>query len=112
MKINLGLNNNPWTYEQVVDFFKMYNLKSERKDMGEWQDNPEPTAVLVIDNVDDAEVEKWCQYFTQECIAVLRDDMSDKYGSLWDWETGEGSLIYNPDYTGERYTFDFKYFIQ
>lgn len=99
MKINLGLNNNPWTYEQVVDFFKKYNLTSERKDMGEWQDNPEPTAVLVIDNVDDAEVEKWCQYFTQECIAVLRGDLT-------------GSLIYNPDYTGERYAFDFKYFIQ
>ncbi|MFN5252159.1 MAG: hypothetical protein ACK5DE_14060, partial [Bacteroidota bacterium] len=90
--------------------FKSYNLVSARLHIGQYNGNPEPTAVIEISRlhgVTDGEVKEWCKYFTQECIAIERTILSAQRKVYT-----EGVLVYNPDYTGDRYTFDAQYFIK
>lgn len=105
-ELNIGLNNNPFTYSQLVNRFGELtgvHLIDKRLDAGQYDGQEEPTAVLLImhnsSQVESA-VQKMCEIFTQECIAMrkLNDSKS-------------GILIY-PEYVYERlYEFDEKYFI-
>jgi hypothetical protein len=96
--LNIGLNNNPFSFIEVVSFFEDLGLTEFEKRLGEYTFNPEPTAVLVLDELPC--IETLCKFFTQECIAVV------------DESTGIGSLVYDTNFRGERYEFDWKYFLR
>jgi hypothetical protein len=96
--LNIGLNNNPFTFIETVSFFEFSGLTQFEFRWGIYDGHREPTAVLQLSELPD--VELLCKFFTQECIAVL------------DESTGIGSLIYNPDYQGDRHQFDFEYFLE
>jgi len=96
--LNIGLNNNPFTFLETVAFFEFSGLTKFEFRIGKYVENREPTAVLQLSELPD--IEFLCQFFTQECIAIL------------DESTGIGSLIYRPDFKGDRYSFDFEYFLE
>lgn len=104
---NIGLNNNPKTTEQIIMTFKVNffnDIVLFREDMGEYKESPEPTLIVevltegvffegaVIDLT-----EEMCDVYTQESIAVKID--------------GEGHLVYNRNFEGEKYEFDEQYFL-
>lgn len=107
VRLNIGLNNNPYgksivvlTNELLGDLF--LDIDSAFVHNGQWEGNDEPTLVitaLTTDSFEDFEkyVEQLTQHFTQQAIAF-------KYG-------GKGVLTYNPSFTGERYEFNDEYFI-
>ena len=107
VQFNLGLNNNNFNryqsqilIENVFDAYKAGKY-SMRYEMGEFIGSDEPTLVgefVIGSNVDvKAIFRALADIFTQECIAIKID--------------GIGSLEFRNDYTGERYQFDEKYFI-
>jgi len=106
-KLNIGLNNCFYNYRDVVGVTHNllgteYGYISARYHVGEYNGNPEPTAVIELDVHNKTSlievVEHLCSIFTQECIAV-------KYN-------GKGKLVYNPNFKGQQYKFDPKYFIR
>jgi hypothetical protein len=113
--LNIGLNNNPYTAEQVMrilsnDVFAEL-IHQYRLDEGEFRNNEEPTLVVQIDS--DSSLENWIEgikemnlWFTQECIAVSWVDVQDGI------KTTRQTLVYRDEFEGERFTFDPKYFIE
>ena len=105
IQINIGLNNNPFTYGQVQDYFethKDYRLMAHyEKDMT-FQGGVEPTFVAMLEYCyrDESKVladfERICSVMTQESIAISTDSME--------------VLAFNPDYSGDRYRFDPQFF--
>lgn len=101
LQINLGLNNNPMTDEQVIEYFashKDYRLMAyiikDKTFFGE----TEPTFVALMEYKYSRQskvlidLENWCSLFTQESIALVTDKME--------------VLAFNVDYDGEGYLFD------
>ena len=115
--INIGLNNNPFTAQEIAqNFQELYTNRGAIIEtfeaLGEYVDNPEPTLVIKI-STDLAsfiwwksEVKDFTIIYTQECIPV-RVEHTDSDG----FKTTKQALIFNPEYSGERYEFDPKYFI-
>lgn len=115
--INIGLNNNPFTAQEIAqNFQELYTNRGAIVEtfeaLGEYVDNPEPTLVIKI-STDLAsfiwwksEVKDFTILYTQECIPV-RVEHTDVNG----FQTTKQALIFNPEYSGERYEFDPKYFI-
>lgn len=105
-QLNIGLNNNPYTFETITRAL-VYSFEGEivatREDMGEYIESPEPTLVAKIITALDEESAKilvgaMCMKFTQECIGMKLNE--------------EGTLVYNPEFEGEQYTFNPEYFIE
>ena len=115
--INIGLNNNPFTAQEIAqNFQELYTNRGAIVEtfeaLGEYVDNPEPTLVIKI-STDlasfiywKAEVKEFTIIYTQECIPV-QVEHTDVNG----FQTTKQDLIFNPEYSGERYEFDPKYFI-
>lgn len=117
--LNIGLNNNPFTAQEIADNFNEFPVYSSLgaiietfETLGQYVENPEPTLVVKI-STDlmswvwwKSEVEELTIMYTQECIPV-RVESTDSSG----FKKINQDLIFNPDYTGERYEFDEKYFI-
>ena len=115
--INIGLNNNPFTAQEIAQHFQeLYTnrgaIVETFEGLGQYVKNPEPTLVIKI-STDLAsfifwknEVKEFTIVYTQECIPV-RVEYTDANG----FQTKKQDLIFNPDYNGERYEFDEKYFI-
>jgi len=115
--INIGLNNNPFTAQEIAhNFQELYTnrgaIVETFEGLGQYVKNPEPTLVIKI-STDLAsfifwknEVKEFTIVYTQECIPVRVD-----YTNVDGIKTRKQDLIFNPDYTGERYEFDEKYFI-
>jgi hypothetical protein len=115
--INIGLNNNPFTAQEIAqNFQELYTNRGAIIEtfeaLGEYVENPEPTLVIKI-STDLAsfiwwksEVKDFTIIYTQECIPV-RVEHTDVNG----FQTTKQDLIFNPEYSGERYEFDPKYFI-
>lgn len=105
-QLNIGLNNNPYTFERITKalvFAFEGEIVATREDIGEYVDSPEPTLVAKIITAMDEESAKilvgaMCLKFTQECIGMKFNE--------------EGTLVYNPEFKGEQYTFDAQYFIE
>jgi hypothetical protein len=105
IQINIGMNNNPMTNEQIVNYFAThpnYHLAGYYfKDMT-FQGEPEPTFVawLKTDYTRDSKIladfEAFCNFFTQESIALVTPTMS--------------VLAFNHGYKGDPYKFDAQYF--
>lgn len=116
--LNIGLNNNPFTAQEIAQIFQELYTKhgaivETRETMGEYVHNPEPTLVIKISTDLKSfiwwkkETKEFTIIYTQECIPV-RLETTDDNGVK---ETKE-ALIFNPDYSGEQYAFDPKYFIE
>jgi len=101
LQINLGLNNNPMTNEQIINYFatlKGYRLMAYYfKDM-EFNGQNEPTFVAILEYKYSrqskvlTDVENWCNLFTQESIAFVTQYME--------------CLAFNTSYNGQGYKFD------
>ena len=115
---NIGLNNNPFTAQEIAqNFQELYTnrgaIVETRETVGEYVHNPEPTLVIKI-STDlksfiywKAETKEFTIIYTQECIPVRVETIDDNGVK----KTNE-ALIFNPDYSGEQYAFDPKYFIE
>lgn len=105
IKLNIGLENNPYTYQKVVELIDWTYGKSKisRQQTGEYNGEPERTAVFLTESSYNVNkilraVEVLTEIFTQECIAVKINDV--------------GYLVYNPEYKGEKFEFNNEYFIE
>lgn len=101
LQINLGLNNNPMTAEEVINYFATlteYRLMAHYIKDKEFNGNVEPTFVAMLEYkyVRQSKVlidaEAWCSLFTQESIAISTDFME--------------VLAFNVNYKGDAYKFN------
>lgn len=101
--LNIGLNNNPFSFTESVIVLSRFGVKDFEFRIGvftypDGSTEQEPT--LVIKFARKPNVAKLCKLFTQICIPVF------------DHSTGEGKLVYNPSFTGDRFEFDSQYFFE
>lgn len=105
IQINIGLNNNPFTADEVISYMASnndYRLMAYQIVDSEFQGNIEPTFVAMMEYCyrDESKVladfERICSVMTQESIAIKTDRMQ--------------ALAFNPSYEGEGYQFDSRYF--
>jgi hypothetical protein len=101
LQINLGLNNNPMTAEEVINYFATlteYRLMAHYIKDKEFNGNVEPTFVAMLEykyarqSKVLADAENWCSLFTQESIAISTDFME--------------VLAFNVNYKGDAYKFN------
>jgi hypothetical protein len=101
LQINLGLNNNPMTAEQVINYFATlseYRLMAYIIKDKTFHGEVEPTFVALLEYEYSRQskvlidVENWCSLFTQESIAISTDFME--------------VLAFNPSHEGDRYKFN------
>lgn len=101
LQINLGLNNNPMTAEQVINYFATlseYRLMAYYIKDKTFNGEVEPTFVALLEYKYTrqskvlVDAEAWCSFFTQESIALVTDKME--------------ALAFNVNYKGEGYKFD------
>jgi hypothetical protein len=100
--INIGLNNNPLTLEEIAKLInqcKVFGLTKYAEKLGEYDGADEPTFVGELDVMTSNFAEAFCEIMTQDCIAFYNHD------------TEVGELVYNPLYEGDKYEFDPKYFL-
>lgn len=105
-QLNIGLNNNPYNFETITRALAHAfegEIVGTREHMGEYLGSPEPTLVAKIITALDSEsarilVGAMSMKFTQESIAMKFNE--------------SGTLVYNPEFKGEQYVFDSKYFIE
>ena len=106
IKLNIGLENNKARFHSQVELrvWMFFNdLKISRQQTGEYNGKPERTSVFLTSSKKSVEtilktVEILTELFTQDCIAVKINDV--------------GYLVYNPEYTGEKFEFNNEYFIE
>lgn len=101
IQINLGLNNNPMTSKQVINYFATlpeYRLMAYYIKDKTFNGEVEPTFVALMEYCYAkeskvlADAEAWCSFFDQESIALVTDRME--------------TLAFNVNYKGEGYKFD------
>jgi len=101
LQINLGLNNNPMTAEQVINYFATlseYRLMAYIIKDKTFNGEVEPTFVALLEYEYSRQskvlidVENWCSFFAQESIAMVTDKME--------------VLAFNVNYNGDGYKFD------
>lgn len=97
MTINIGLNNNPFKYEELSEAIGYSFGGRCQFRLGQWGETPEPTLVALLPRpltID--ELTLLLCLTKQECIAV--------------WEDGEGYLDWHPNFP-ETCQFDERFFI-
>lgn len=97
-KLNIGLNNNPFNFKEVVQIVTIHGIVKARLETGEYNGAAEPTAVIEVEHLIPVNWTRLADLFTQECIAVVDDN--------------GGKLVFGSTYTGPKYQFDPAYFIQ
>jgi hypothetical protein len=102
IQLNIGLNNNPYSFEQCSRILNLMFLAESRLDQSKWGEAVEPTVVSKItENWDLSDittvVERLCVTLEQDAIAIKVNEV--------------GYLVYNPSYVGERYSYNEEYFI-
>jgi hypothetical protein len=120
---NIGLNNNPYSYEKVVEIvnrafkWSCHKVEAQLRE-GLYHPNDEtiifePTAVVRISHSMEYQDSIWaelitkalCQVFTQECIPYRHIDVSGSEVTITE------ELVYNDNFEGDKYTFDPAFFI-
>jgi hypothetical protein len=105
LQINIGLNNNPFTAEEVINYIagnKEYRLMAYQIVDAEFNGNVEPTFVGLLEYKYNRQskilhdFENIASVMTQESIAIVTDRMK--------------VLAFNPRYDGDGYQFDDQYF--
>jgi len=113
--LNLGLNNNPMTEQEAINYLESGVLSPlvEFTDFqfhdGEYVGNDEPTLVMKMRiNSSAGEVitarsvvQLMCSKFTQDCIPMRQESANED----------DGVLIWNTSVEERSYTFDKQYFI-
>lgn len=101
---NIGLNNNPKTYDEILDLVSRLTKTQfiqHRLDKGEYKGDTEPTIIIVVDMEDyvglDLVAERLCERLTQECISYKN--------------AKESNLVYHPNYRGSKFNFNDDYFL-
>jgi len=114
---NIGLNNNPFSYENVakiiIGSFSTSNESVEvQLSEGEYKEGAEPTAVVKVvhGSYQDAiwaqmMSKTLCGICTQECIPYRYVEYQGDEIIMVD------ELVYNENFEGEKYDFDEAYFI-
>jgi len=101
LQINLGLNNNPMTAEEVINYFATlpeYRLMAHYIKDKEFNGNVEPTFVAMLEykyarqSKVLADAEAWCSFFEQESIALVTNKIE--------------VLAFNVNYKGDAYKFN------
>jgi hypothetical protein len=100
IEINIGLNNNPYTADEILELL-MLKVKSEVQ-LGEWDGADEPT--LVIEVTSDHEYFRIKSVITSLVRVLTQEAIAFRFN-------GVGELVFNENYTGERYPFDEAYFL-
>lgn len=107
LQINIGLNNNPYTKDQVIDRMASdsnYRLMAYQIVMSEFNNQPEETFVGLFEyNYTNqskilSDFEFLASEMTQESIAISTDSMD--------------VLAFSPRYKGDRYKFNSDYFVK
>jgi hypothetical protein len=105
LQVNIGLNNNTMTAEQVIDYIasnKEYRLMAYQIVDAEFNGNVEPTFVGLLEYKYNrqskilSDFENIASVMTQESIAIVTDKMQ--------------VLAFNPSYNGDGYEFNNEYF--
>ena len=105
IQINIGLNNNPFTAEEVIDYIasnKEYRLMAYQIVDAEFNGQVEPTFVGLLEYKYNRQskilqdFENIASVMTQESIAIKTDKMQ--------------ALAFNPSYNGNGYEFNNQYF--
>ena len=100
--LNIGLNNNPYSIEQIKQIFNEdFNCTESMKVNSTYKNNVEPTLILKFNTLKSSEylieyVLNLCELFKQESIAIKIDS--------------NGLMIYNNSYQGNKIKFNNKYF--
>ena len=104
--INVGLLNNPYSAQEVMDYLKNlrgYTLLQLTESSGSYHDLIEPTIVAELETDYKllskvvATVENLCSVFNQECIPISSDNFD--------------ILIYGINHVGFKDKFDSDYFL-
>lgn len=105
IEMNIGLNNNPSTAERLTGALQSYfegSTVRTQVQTGEWDGGDEPTLVVELYNdISEFELREFVVFNT---IALTQDAIAFRFN-------GVGELVFNDNYTGERYPFDEKYFL-
>jgi hypothetical protein len=120
---NIGLNNNPYNYEQIADIVTRSfshcadNVQVQLRE-GLYHPNDEtiifePTAVVRLKHSMNYQDPEWaeaitksmCTEFTQECIPYRHIDVKGSDVTITE------ELVYNDNFKGDKYDFDPAYFI-
>jgi hypothetical protein len=105
LQINIGLNNNTMTADQVIDYIasnKEYRLMAYQIVDAEFNGQPEQAFVGLLEYKYNRQskilqdFENTASVMTQESIAIKTDRMQ--------------ALAFNPSYNGDGYEFDNQYF--
>jgi hypothetical protein len=98
--LNIGLSNNPAPLEQIIqDLLINCKLDDYQVQTGIYNGLEEQTVVARVEKCNLYLVQKLWKAYNQECIAV------------WSMDFQSGWLIYNPDYQGEKLSFDLQHFL-
>ena len=103
IEINIGLNNNPFTAQEIVmPFVSSYTSVKNNVQVGEWEGADEPTVVMEF-YTDSSQND--IRVMIQGLVYVLTQDaIAFRFN-------GDGELVFSSHYTGERYEFDENYFL-
>ena len=113
LKINIGLNNNPLSVEQIKQMFyknSIFEFILFERRRGEYLTNYEPTLLIEGETKQTAEqIESYifllCTLLTQECIAFTLTDLLSKENNQ------VNKLVYNKNFNGLKYEFNKDYFL-
>lgn len=105
IEINIGLNNNHFPAEEIIRDLKSCFFHSEvetQVQTGEWEGGEEPTLIVeLLTEVGEIEIREFVLFYT---VLLTQDAIAFRFN-------GEGELVFNENYTGERYPFDEQYFL-
>ena len=106
VKMNIGLENNPKDRAGVLEALSKdprFTIGSSEQVTGEYEGNPERTVVY------DAKFDGSRAEFTEAIEKLNKELTQEAIGTTFD---GDGDLIYDPAFEGDRYTFDKEFFIE
>ena len=113
LKINIGLNNNPLSVEQIKQMFyknSIFEFILFERRRGEYLTNYEPTLLIEGETKQKPEqIESYifllCTLLTQECIPFALTDLLSKENNQ------VNKLVYNKNFNGLKYEFNKDYFL-
>lgn len=109
--INIGLGNNPIQPDKIVTALTVLfgaDIKTRIDSNGIWTNTgSEQTLVVLIESDQNWTYIKLNDLFRNLCITTTQEAIA-----FYVYDTSYGHLSFNPYYTGKRYDFDMKYFIE
>ena len=105
VQLNIGLENNPYSYEGLIAKLAKnpkVRLGTTEQVTGEYEGKPERTLVV------NAKYDGPAKEFRQLIEKLNEDATQEAIGVRFN---GRGSLIYDPKFEGDKYTFDPEFFI-